>query len=86
VLHAVGSDWVVLEKESEQWVTIGDLLTDLASDNKDFRKLIFDPSLGKVNEEVMVVLNSKLLQLSDVTGVKLKDGDTVVLVPVYGGG
>jgi sulfur carrier protein ThiS len=82
VLNLHGSDWINIEKESRQWATIGDLLSDLAFGNNDFRKVVFDPITGKLSDEVMVALNGNLLQLSDVTEVKLKDGDNVVLLPM----
>lgn len=83
---AEGSDWVILEKETGEWATIGDLLADLAFRHIDFRRTVFNPDTGEVSSQIMVALNGSLLQLSDVTTVKLKDGDTVVLVPVLYGG
>ena len=60
VLNAEGSDWVILEKETGEWATIGDLLADLAFGHTDFRKAVFDPDTGKVGDQVMVVLNGSL--------------------------
>jgi hypothetical protein len=82
MLNAADYKWIVLEKELEKWVTIGDLLSDLAFDNADFRKIVFDPQIGKMSDEIMVVLNGNLLQLSDITEIRLKDGDTVFLLPM----
>ena len=82
VLNVQGSNWINIEKEAEDWATIGDLLSDLAFSNTDFRKYVFNPFTGKLSDEVMVALNSNLLQLSDVTAVKLKNGDKVVLLPM----
>ncbi len=86
VLNAEGSDWIIFEKEIGEWATISDLWADLALGHTDFRKVVFDPCTGKVGDQVIVVLNGSLLQLSDVTEVKLKDGDTVILLPVFSGG
>ena len=86
VLNAKGSDWVILEKEIEEGTTIGDIWEDLAFNHIEFREAVFDPGTGKVSDQVMVVLNDSLLQFSNVTEVKLKDGDTVILLPVYSGG
>jgi hypothetical protein len=86
MLNVADYKWIVLEKETEKWATIGDLLSDIALDNTNFRKIVFDPHIGKVSDEVMVVLNDNLLQLSDITEIKLKDGDTVFLLPMIAQG
>lgn len=86
MLDARNSDWLVLEKETQEGTTIGDLLADLASSYTDFRKAIFNPDVGKVNDQVMVILNDNLLPYSEVTEAKLNDGDSIMLVPVYFGG
>ena len=86
MLNVSDNKWIVLEKETEKWATIGDLLSDLAPDNTNFRKVVFDPQIGKLSDEVMVVLNDNLLQLSDITEVKLKDGDKVYLLPMIAQG
>ncbi|MFC1534025.1 MoaD/ThiS family protein [Thermodesulfobacteriota bacterium] len=86
VLDAEGSDWVILEKEDSEWAAIGDLLTDLASGHSDFRKEVYDPFTGRVGDGVLIVLNGSLLQPADVAEVKLKEGDIVLLLPVFAGG
>ena len=86
MLNTPGSSWLILEKEIGAGATIGDLLADLASSYTDFRKVVFNPDTGKVNDQVMVILNGGLLQFPDVTEAKLADGDSIVLLPVYSGG
>ncbi|MFC1864641.1 MoaD/ThiS family protein [Chloroflexota bacterium] len=86
IVNAKGSDWFILEKEIGEGTTIGDLFSDLAFHYADFRKVVFNPDSGQVSDEVLVVLNDSLLQVPDVTGVKLNDGDNVILLPVYSGG
>ncbi|MFC2025122.1 MoaD/ThiS family protein [Chloroflexota bacterium] len=86
MLNEQGSDWFILEKEIGEGATIGDLLADLASDYTDFRKVLFNPDIGKVSDQVNVILNNNLLQSTDMTEAKLNDGDTVTLLPVYTGG
>ena len=46
----------------------------------------FNPDTGKVNKLVEVILNDRLLQLSEVAKTKLNNGDTVLLLPIYSGG
>ena len=86
VLNAENSDWFILDKEIGEGATLCDLLAELAFSHTDFRKVIFDPDTGKVSDQVLFVLNNNLLEFHDLTDAKLKDGDTVVLVPVYAGG
>jgi len=86
MLNAQGSDLVILEKKIGEEATIGDLLADLAVSYTDFRKVVFNPDTGKVNDQVNVVLNNKLLQFPEVTEAKLNDGDSIIILPVYSGG
>lgn len=80
------SHWLILEKETEEWATIGDLLADFALSYPDFHKVVFNPDIGKVSEQVTVILNDSLLQCPDMTEVRLNDGDSVTLFPVFSGG
>lgn len=86
ILNTQDSDLLILEKELEEGATIGDLLADLASSYTDFRKAVFDPDIGKVSDQIMVILNDSLLQVPDATEAKLNDGDSIILLPVYSGG
>ncbi len=86
MLNEQGSGWFIFEKEIGEGATIGDLLADLAFSYTDFRKVVFNPNIGKVSDQVIVILNDSLLQLPDVTEAKLNDGDTVSLIPVFSGG
>ncbi len=86
MLNAQGSDLVVLEKEIGEGTTIGDLLADLAFSYTGFRKVIFNPDIGKISDQVNVILNDSLLQFPDVTEAKLNDGDSIIILPVYAGG
>ena len=86
MLNAQGSDWSVLEMQIGEGTTIGKLLTDITVSNERFRKAVFDPDSGKVNELVNITLNDSLLQFSEVAETKLSEGDTLVLLPLYAGG
>ncbi len=86
MLGEQGPGWFTLEREIGEGATIGDLLVELASSYTDFRKVVFNPDIGKVSDQVVVILNDSLLQLPDVTEAKLNDGDSISLLPVYSGG
>ena len=80
------SDSLILEKEMAEEATIGSLLADFAFSHPDFSKEVFNTDVGKVGDQVVVILNGSLLQCPDVTEVKLNDGDSVMLLPVFAGG
>ncbi len=86
LLNMDKSDWIIVQKEIEESATIGDLLTDLAFTYSAFRTAVFEPNIGKVSDQVIFVLNGTNIPASDVTQVKAKDGDVIVLVPIYSGG
>ena len=86
MLNAQSSDWFIFEKEIGEGATMGDLLAELAASHNDFRRVVFNPDVGKVGDQVNVFLNDSLLQFSDVTDAKLNDGDSIMLLPVYSGG
>ncbi len=86
ILDTQSSDWLIFEKEIGEGTTICDLLADLAFSHTDFRKVVFNPDVGKVSDQVMVFLNGSLLQDPEVTEVKLNDGDSIMLLPVFEGG
>ena len=85
-LNASGAEWLILEKEIGERSTIGDLFADIASDDTEFRKVVFKPDTGKLNDLVVVVLNDTLLHNVSITESKLHDGDIVILLPVFMGG
>ncbi len=86
MLGEEGSVWFVLEKEIGDESTVGDLLRDLTASNANFRKAVFNPDLGKISDQLIVVINHSLLQGPDVKEVKLNDGDSVMLLHMYTGG
>ncbi len=86
MLKTQGSDWLILEQEIAEGATVGDLLVELTSSYAGFRKVVFNPDVGKVSDQLIVILNDSLMQNSDITEAKLNDGDTVSLFPVFEGG
>ena len=81
-----GSDSIMLEKETAEWPTLGELLTDLALRHIDFRRMIFNPYTRKVTGQILITLNGTILPLPNVTELELKDGDNVALFPILYGG
>ena len=86
IMDPSASDWFVLEKEIGKETTIRDFLTDLASNNSEFRDVVFNPDEGTVCDQIDIVINQKLLDVPREMDTKLSDGDVVILLPVYAGG
>ncbi len=86
MLNTGGTDWSVVEMEVEEGTTIGKLLADIASGNTNFKKGVFDPETKQVNNLISIILNDKLLQSSTAINLKLNEGDTLMLLPLYAGG
>ncbi len=86
MLKMDGSDWFILERQIREGGTVADVLTDVALDYTRFRKVVFDPDTGTLNDNINVVLNDSLLQSPDVSSVRLNDGDILILLTVFSGG
>jgi molybdopterin converting factor small subunit len=85
ILNAEGG-WLTFEREIRAESTIGDFLADLAISYPDFKNIVFNPDTGRINDLIQVVVNDTLIHLPEGSETTLKDGDKVVLVPVYTGG
>ena len=85
MLGATGTDWLIFEREIEEGASIATLLAGLAYSHPKFRS-VFDPYEGKIINQVMVILNESLIQLSDLSEAAVKKGDTIVLIPDHYGG
>ncbi len=86
MLDAPGADWLVLEHEIGEETTIGDVLAELACSYAKFTKVIYNPDVAQVGDQVTVILNDSLLQPDELARTNLGDGDTIVLLPAYTGG
>lgn len=75
-----------LTKKIKEGTTFKGLFTELADSNPDFRKLVFDPATGNMNDEVVIMLNGRLTQFSTVADNEIKDKDVITLSPVLIGG
>ena len=85
-LRKAPSGWLVLEKESGQLATIGELLADVVSSYPNLRKVIFNPDTGEVSNKLNIILNDSLLPITDVIETRISGGETITIVPVYAGG
>ncbi len=85
-LNASGAEWLVREREIGEQATVRDLFAAMAFDDPEFRKVVFEPDTGKLNELVAVVLNREMLHKMSIMDSTLHGGDIVMLLPVFMGG
>jgi molybdopterin synthase sulfur carrier subunit len=77
---------VILEKDVVDGTTVGDLMKEMASQNEEFGRVLFDERSGRLAPHIRVILNGRVLELAGGLEAKLKDGDTIRLVAGIGGG
>jgi molybdopterin converting factor small subunit len=75
-----------LEMDVEQDSTVQHLLLQIAARYPRFRQSAFDSGLQKLNENICVFRNDRLLELDNGLQTGLKYGDKIVFVPVFPGG
>ena len=86
MINPGAADWLVLERRIGKETTVRDLLTECSLNDSVFRKVVFNPDAGTLGDQLDIVLNQKFLHFPDEVDIKLRDGDVVILVPVYTGG
>ncbi|HEX7474852.1 MAG TPA: MoaD/ThiS family protein [Dehalococcoidales bacterium] len=74
------------EQEVEEGQTVRHLLVQLANQYPRFERSAFDTKLQKISEKVFILYQGRLLELADGLETQLKDGDSLVFVPVIQGG
>jgi hypothetical protein len=75
-----------LTKKIKEGTTFRRFFTELADSSPDFRKLVFDPETGRMNDEVVIMLNGRLVQFNTLIDNEIKDKDVIILSPVLVGG
>jgi hypothetical protein len=78
--------WFTLEQEVKEGTSVADFLTIVATAYPGFREAVYNPGAGSVTEQISLVLNERLLTVRDLSQVKLTDGDTITVFPMYFGG
>lgn len=66
--------------------TAGEVCARLAADNEAFRRLVFDPDTKRFDDQILLVLNDRLLDLAGRLDAELRDGDKLSVVPAMAGG
>ena len=78
--------WLTVKKEVTTGTTVSSMLDDMAAASKEFRETVYSPAVGLAYEQINVLLNETLLTHQEITQTQLKDGDRLLLLPVYFGG
>jgi molybdopterin synthase sulfur carrier subunit len=73
------------EMEMKEGSTISDLLYELASSSPELREAAFDDS-GNLLDYVLLMINRKRIDHSDLEEAELKDRDEVAIFPPVAGG
>jgi molybdopterin synthase sulfur carrier subunit len=86
--HVLGAQdsHLVLEEEVEEGETVGELLARIAARHQRFGELVLDAETGRLTGHVSLTFNGRLLELLDGLQTKMRDGDTIVLLPAFAGG
>jgi hypothetical protein len=84
--HFGSSRTFFFESQMRGSESILDLLLGLAEKNVSFRKDVFGPSGETLQSHILVVLNGKLVTPTDISSIKVGDGDRITLAPAHTGG
>jgi molybdopterin converting factor small subunit len=76
----------LVEKKIKAGSTLADFFAGLAETFPRFHDFVYNPDDGSVNDEVVIILNNKLVQFSSSRNTVMQDQDTITLSPVLVGG
>ncbi len=76
----------VEQVQSPNAITVGELLFGLSEKyGKEFKEYLYNKK-GKVHPYLMILVNGKGINVLQGSETKLKEGDTVAILPPVGGG
>src|SRR5271157_441453 len=68
-----------MQRKLKTGAVLTDLFKDLDSAYPEFRQEVYDPEKGWRSDQVMVIVNSKLIQTTEFAQTRLNDNDEVSL-------
>ena len=77
---------VILEREVSDGATVRDLLEEIASQNEEFKEVLFDARSQRLAGHISLILNGRFLELAGGLETQLMPGDTLRLMPGFSGG
>ncbi len=75
-----------IQRKLKEGAVLTDLFQDLATSFPAFGQQVYDPAKGWTSNEVMIIVNHKLVQTAEMSSLRLKDNDDISLSPVLVGG
>ena len=78
--------WQTIKIQIGNTTTVESLLASIASNNNEFRKVVYNPETGYINELLIFFLNDSYLRQSQLKKTIIRNGDTILLLPIHGGG
>jgi hypothetical protein len=75
-----------IEKILKAGAVLTDLFLDLAGSYPEFSRQIYDPAKGWKGNDLMVIVNHKLVPFTEFDRLRLNDHDEISLSPVLVGG
>jgi hypothetical protein len=76
----------LFRKKVTAGTTLFDLFTKLSALHPDFRDKVYNPATGVMNEQILVIVNNRLVQARNFRQTELHDQDTITLSIVLAGG
>jgi sulfur carrier protein ThiS len=76
----------VFNKKIAAGTTLYDLFANLAERHPEFRDKVYNPATGAMNEQILVIINNRLVQARDFRQTELHDQDKITLSLVLAGG
>ncbi len=73
-------------KQLQEGATVYELFSELAGQYPDFREQVFNPETGKLTDQIMIILNGRLVQEHEMKSTRLNNKDKITLSPVLVGG
>ncbi len=86
MLNSESSEWMVLEEEIKDRITVINLLASLVVNYPGFRETVYNPNAGVINEQIGVILNGRLLTFEEISQTVLRENDSITIIPLYYGG
>ena len=78
--------YLTVDYELDGAKTIGDVLSAFTREHNEYDRIFFDPATGKISDDINVTLNRTMLVSAKADKVPVKDGDAIIIMPIYEGG
>jgi molybdopterin converting factor small subunit len=77
---------LALDKELKEGLTLLDLFKSLAGQYPVFGQKVFNLQTGQIDDQVMIIVNGRLIQFKDFKSTVMHDQDSITLSPMLVGG